>query len=401
MLEYPRARHDLEFIPLDHQGQRMILVRDRLELVEPGTGVRPELMPALQLLDGSRSLADLQVELTALQGGEAVTRDDLLAFLSELDAAGLLDSPRYQAKKTTAAAAFAASPVREPAFAGQAYPQDLEELAQALDDILAEAPEVSPGKPPLAVVAPHIDPAAGRSGYAAAYAALRGTRPGRVIVLGVGHQLLQGLFCLTDKAFATPLGNIPADSAAVARLRQAKALVDPDDLPHRAEHSVEFQAIFLRHVLGDAAFSLVPILCGAPQGVLPEYSRQAFLEAAGPFLAALRELAAEPGTLMVAGVDFCHIGLKFGHSKPATHLEAEAMAHDRALLRCLCAGDATGFWAESARVEDGYNVCGFTALATLLESLPPGQGKVLCHDIMREPPTRSAVTFAAAAFTRP
>ena len=57
------------------------------------------------------------------------------------------------------------------------------------------------------------------------------------------------------------------------------------------------------------------------------------------------------------------------------------------------------FWAESARVDDAYNVCGLTALATLAEVLPPAAMVLLGHDIMREAPTLSAVSFAAATFT--
>jgi AmmeMemoRadiSam system protein B len=379
----------------------MILVRDRLDLVPAGTGFSPELLPVLELLDGSRSLEALGRELAAMRGGEPVDLDELEPFLGELDAAGLLETDRYRARRAKVAAAFARSPVRQPYFAGQAYPGEPAELGRYLDDILAGAPDRAPTGRVRAVVAPHIDPEAGRAAYAAAYAALRGATPRRVVVLGVGHQIQDGLFCLTDKVHATPLGEVPADVAAVTGLRRAGGrAVAGDDLPHRAEHSVEFQAVFLRHVLG-RDFSLVPILCGSPRGILAEASREAFLEAAGPFLAALAGLAADPDTLVVAGVDLCHIGVKFGHNLPAARLEKAALAHDRALLDCLCAGDAAGFWAESARVEDAYNVCGLTALAALAELGLPEPGTVLCHDILREPPTQSAVTFAAAVFARP
>ena len=401
-MEHPRARHDLEFIPFDHEGRQMILVRDRLGIVPYGTGVPPGLLPILALMDGLRSLDDLAREITALQGGRAVSREDVQSVLAELDQAGLLDTERYQAAKAQAAADFAARDTRGAVFAGQAYPDTPQLLSPYLDAVLNLAPAGSPlpaGRL-VGVIAPHIDPEAGKAAYAAAYAPLRGLSPRRVIVLGVGHQIIRGLYSLTDKAYATPLGDVPADAAAVDKLRRAGGkAVDPSELQHRDEHSVEFQAVFLRHVLGDAPFSIVPILCGSPVGALPAFSRQAFLDAAGPFLDALRELAAAPDTLVVAGVDFCHVGPKFGHDKPAELLEEAAMAPDAALLDALSRGDAEGFFAESARVEDRYNVCGLTALATLAEILPPSELTVLCRDIMREKETASAVTFAAAAVT--
>lgn len=399
--DHPRARHDLEFIPFDHEGQPTILVRDRLEIVPWGTGIPQGLLPVLALMDGRQSLAGLAAAVTEAQGGRLVTAEDVAGLVVELDKAGLLDTAGYRERKAAVAAAFAAAPTRPTVFAGQAYPATPAELAAYCDELLAEAPaEAQPAAAPLAIIAPHIDPEAGRAGYAAAYAAIRGAAPRRVIVLGVGHQLMAGLYSLTDKPFATPLGEVAADVAAVARLRRAGAgCLDPSELPHKAEHSIEFQAVFLRHVLGDAPFAMVPVLCGSPLGVLPEASRQAFRAAAGPFLAELAELAREPGTLIVAGVDFCHIGGKFGHAEPAEALEDAALAHDRALLAALAAGDAEAFWAESARVEDAYNVCGLTALATLVEALPPASMTLLGHDIMREAATLSAVTFAAAAFT--
>jgi len=395
--EYPRARHDLEFIPFEHEGQTMILVRDRLDLVPWGTGVPSGILPVLALMDGRRSLEAIATEVTAMQDGRLVTAADVQGLLAELDEAGLLDSARYQEKKAAVAAAFAAQTVRDPIFAGQAYPEMPGALQPYLDELLAGANAPLGGV--SALIVPHIDPDAGKAAYAAAYGALRGECPRRVVVLGVGHQIINGLYCLTDKAFATPLGTLANDTAAVARLRQAGGLaVDPDDLPHRCEHSIEFQTIFLRHAFGDAPFALVPILCGAPFGVLPHYSREAFREMAGPFLTELAALLREPGTLVVAAVDFCHIGPKFGHAKPAEALEEAAMAHDVALLDALSRGDADGFWAESVRIKDEFNVCGFMALATLIEALPPATLSILCHDLLREPAAHSAVTFAAAAF---
>ncbi|WP_043637777.1 AmmeMemoRadiSam system protein B [Desulfovibrio sp. TomC] len=397
----PRARHDLEFIPFDHEGQPAILVRDRLEIVPWGTGIPPGVLPVLALLDGRHTLAEVAAAVTEAQGGRLVAAEDVAGLVAQLDTAGLMDSPGYRERKAAIAAEFAAAPRRDTVFAGQAYPDTPAALAGYLDELLAEAPaEATADAAPLAIIAPHIDPEAGRAGYAAAYAAIRGCAPSRVIVLGVGHQLMAGLYCLTDKPFATPLGEVAVDAAAVARLRQAgQGCVDPSELPHKAEHSIEFQAVFLHHTLKKTPFAMVPILCGSPAGLLTETSRRAFRDATGPFLDALAELVRQPGTLIVAGVDFCHIGGKFGHAEPAEALEEAALAHDRALLDALAAGDPDAFWAESARVDDAYNVCGLTALGTLAEVLPPAAMVLLGHDIMREAPTLSAVSFAAAAFT--
>jgi hypothetical protein len=115
----------------------------------------------------------------------------------------------------------------------------------------------------------------------------------------------------------------------------------------------------------------------------------------------IRDIQTEPShtTLIVAGVDFSHIGLKFGHSVAAGSLEDSASSHDRTLLERLEQADADGFWGEMLRVEDRFHVCGFPALACLLEILPPSTATILDYGIYRENATGSAVTFAAAAFT--
>ena len=115
-----------------------------------------------------------------------------------------------------------------------------------------------------ALVAPHIDLNVGYKSYAQAYGMLQDATPTRVVVLGTGHQLQEGLFSLTDKDFETPLGIIKSDGEAVDRLkRSGQGIVALNDFIHRSEHSVEFQLIFLQHVMKTKDFTIIPILCGS------------------------------------------------------------------------------------------------------------------------------------------
>ena len=103
----------------------------------------------------------------------------------------------------------------------------------------------------------------------------------------------------------------------------------------------------------------------------------------------------------MAGVDFSHIGLKFGHDRPAEYLESQSIAHDKRLLEHLSRLDKERFWEESREVKDRFNVCGFSALACLLEVLPPCKGEILDYQVWHEEATKSAVSFAGAVFTSP
>jgi len=69
------------------------------------------------------------------------------------------------------------------------------------------------------------------------------------------------------------------------------------------------------------------------------------------------------------------------------------------LLKALTALDADSFWEDSGKVKDQYNVCGFAALACLQEVLPPCKGHLLGYEMWHEEATRSAVSYAAMAFT--
>lgn len=406
----PRFRRDLEFIPVSHEGQQLVLVRDQLGLIPEGRAMAAEFFQLLALFDGSRTLDEVQSLILTQAAGQGVDEDLALRIFNDLDAAYLIDSPRYRTARERVAQAYLANPTRACALGGRSYPNDADELRAWLDDILA-TPAASTGSAPggriKALVAPHIDPPVGAAGYAAAYGELQAQtapRPRLALTLGVGHGLADGLFSLTSKDFETPLGIVPTASELVQELREAAGrcafprVCASSDFAHRSEHSIEFQTLFLKRLYADEECVLLPILCGSLLYGLPEYSRQAFRDAAGPFLDALAAIAGREDVLLVAGVDFSHIGPKFGHSEPAAELESAASAHDLALLGHLLRQDADAFWAESAAVRDRYNVCGFSALATLLEILPPSAGRSLHYQLWNEQPTRSAVSFAAAAF---
>jgi AmmeMemoRadiSam system protein B len=82
----------------------------------------------------------------------------------------------------------------------------------------------------------------------------------RVVLLGPCHRVaVRGLATPTVQAFATPLGNIPLDRAALDALADLPQVV-ASDAAHAQEHSLEVQLPFLQTVLGE--FKLVPLAVG-------------------------------------------------------------------------------------------------------------------------------------------
>jgi AmmeMemoRadiSam system protein B len=398
--ERPKIREDLDFFPVQSAGATVIMIRDGLGLIEEGKGISPELYKVMTMLDGTRSLRDVQLDLIRQQGGRLISIEEVEALLAKLDSSYLLDSQRYKEARKEIIANFSAQKIRYCSHAGISYPKEEEELRDRLETIVAaqQVPSFPDGKI-TALVAPHIDLEAGKRVYSNAYQAIKGVTPERVIVLGVGHSMAKEMFSLTEKTFETPLGRVETDQKTVRELMKAgDTIVSRDDFAHRDEHSIEFQLIFLQHILRGSPFTIVPILCGSLIRCLPEYTREKYQSIGGDFLRILADTAAGEDTILIAGVDLSHVGPKFGHDMPASFIIDQSEKHDRQLLHFLCAGSADGLWSESARIEDKYNVCGFSALACLLETLPPSQGHLLGYEISREDPTRSAVSFAAAIF---
>ncbi|MDH4220814.1 MAG: AmmeMemoRadiSam system protein B, partial [Candidatus Aminicenantes bacterium] len=233
------------------------------------------------------------------------------------------------------------------------------------------------------------------------YRMLKDSSPKKVLLLGTGHNLQESYFSLTEKDFATPLGLTKTDREWVKRLKEAGSeVISSDDFYHRSEHSLEFQLLFLQHLFG-FEFLLLPVLCGSFNRVLSDISRPAEIQGMSPFLSVLKEYTEDDSshTLTVVGVDFSHIGPKFGHRHVASSLLLEAKEHDRLLIQAISQGDVEDFWAEAKRVNNRYRVCGFSALAILMELLSGRKGHVLGYDFWMEGATQSAVSFAALAFS--
>jgi AmmeMemoRadiSam system protein B len=326
-------------------------------------------------------------------------------MLNELDAAFLIDSDRYRQERGRIAEEYAHLEVREAFLAGKSYPVEPERLRDYLEGILEAENNSAEGLEKgeiIALVTPHIDLNVGKNIYAKAYKTLTASPPDSVLLLGTGHSIQEHYFSLTEKDFATPLGRVKTDREWMRRLKEAGSqVVSPHDFDHRSEHSLEFQLLFLQYLFG-LEFSLLPVLCGSFQGILPEVSHPSEIQGISDFVSVLKQFTEDKSsrTLILAGVDFSHIGPKFGHLHPASSLLLEAKEQDRVLLEAVCQGDLNTFWSKIQKNDNRYNVCGFSALAVLMELLSGKKGHLLGYDFWMEEATQSAVSFAALAFLR-
>jgi MEMO1 family protein len=408
-MDKPKIRA-VEAFPIEQQGQTFILLRDP-------TGIAPEPiligMGAYFLItqmDGTNQRLDLQAAFVR-RFGEILPSEQIQQLIEALDRAYFLDSTRYAERVRAVAQEFKQNPERPAALAGLAYEKDPVQLRQEIAAFFTRpgAPgEIrtprSDGSALSGLISPHIDPRRGGAAYAHAYGELlTRRRPELVIILGTSHYGLgPQLFTATAKDYATPLGIVRTDGEFVERL--AAHYDDGDlfeqELLHRNEHSIEFQALFLAWSLGVADYQIVPILVGSFHEMVLSGETPARNQRVAGFLEALRaQIEAESRrVLIIAGVDFAHVGKKFGDSYSADEKIAQWVKHeDLALIENIKRGDPDGFFADVAKDRDARKICGLSPMYTQLELLRDHSARLLMHDIAMEPQTESAVSFASLA----
>jgi AmmeMemoRadiSam system protein B len=153
------------------------------------------------------------------------------------------------------------SSIRRTAVSGTFYPGEAAALAAEVASYLAAAP-ASAMMPPKAIIAPHAGYMYSGPIAASVYARLAPLRGkvARVVVAGPAHRVhVAGAAIPSVEAFASPLGPVPLDGAALARLRELP-FVEVSDRAHALEHSLEVHLPFLQAVLG--SFRLVPVVVG-------------------------------------------------------------------------------------------------------------------------------------------
>jgi AmmeMemoRadiSam system protein B len=156
--------------------------------------------------------------------------------------------------------------------------------------------------------------------------------------------------------------------AVAARLGDAAFRAE---IVHRDEHSIEFQAVYLKHRFGDHPLTMVPILCGGfhaliDQGKTPREEPQ--FEA---LIAAVREAERTLGgdTVYVAGADLSHVGPRFG-DPPIDARTKEVEAIDRGRWRRRATPKA---FASIAAHQDSSRICA-TAGLRRCAAPPPAPG---------------------------
>ena len=124
--ERPQLR-PIEAIPAEYEGQRIIILRDPLEMKPQPTGINAASAPALALMDGTRTVPEIRAAV-ALQYGLQATDRSLYQMVRALDDALLLGNGKFQIAYRRAVAAYRATDSRPMSHAGAVYPRAVADL---------------------------------------------------------------------------------------------------------------------------------------------------------------------------------------------------------------------------------------------------------------------------------
>jgi AmmeMemoRadiSam system protein B len=394
----PKLRMNLDIMLSPVTDRPGLLIRDRLRYSDTTLIIPPSLIPALLLLDGTRTKLDLQAELARSLGtpeiGNAIGH-----LLEALSQAGFLEDETYAKLKQGRILAFTESPVRQAAHAGSAYPAEIGPLRDLMQHYLDGAAPTRKGI--MGIAAPHVSPQGGWQSYRAAYQELTpDLRDRTFVVLGTSHYGQPGKFGLTHKPFQTPFGKTRIDQTLVAELAaQPAALLE--DYCHAIEHSIEFQVVFLQAIYG-ADVRILPLLCGPFANTMHADEFPEDDEHVKRFLEALREIAEREKQRLfwVLGVDMAHMGTRFGDTF-AAHADRDEMSlvRERDMLRIerMNASDARGFWNLIKENRDDLKWCGSSPIYTFMKVVPQARGTLHRYQQWNID-EKSVVSFAGISF---
>lgn len=412
MNQYPKLRF-LEAIPLEEDQTQHFALRDPAGIAEEVIVVTGEALFLMQYFDGKHSLLDIRAEYQRTFGA-FLPEERLHKLVTQLERTYFLEGEVFQEYQRSLEKDVLSQTLRRAAHAGSSYPNEPQALRAQLDQFYVKSGEdlhhnqhtqTHASARVMALIAPHIDLRVGGVCYTHAYRALAAAPADVFVILGTGHSGLHNCYSCLPQDFETPLGVVPHDAEFIRELTWRHPFeLFAEPLPHRAEHTIEFQTVYLQHLLGGKhEFTIVPLLCSYAYVMMTDERFRRERKIIEAFVEALRQTCAQQTArgkkvCVIASVDFSHVGPRYGdpHAPDAAFLQNVRNA-DYELIEAITRVDANRFVASTARIEDQYRVCGFAPMHTLLAATTAKTGKLLQYEQGRVDDQKSVVSYASMA----
>jgi AmmeMemoRadiSam system protein B len=396
-MEYPRMRW-VEVLPVSQDGREMFYLKDPEGLTEKSLVVSKDVLFLIALMDGKRSLRDLQAEYVRASG-TVVHLEQIQSVVEAMDTGLLLDNERFQACLQELKNEYEAAPYRQPCCSGRSYPDNREDLFAYLEKMFAgtNRPEVS--REIRGILAPHIDYARGYKVYRETYKYLPFTDKELIVVFGTCHGLTPNLWNISLKDSYTPFGILPCTSGLATLVRENPVLNKHlDEWCHRTEHSIELQLPIIQFQLQDRNVEILSILTGSMHEHVTGKDQPDGrpLQDLADNLKRVLEKYGKP-YLLVAGADLAHIGAQFGDKYELDRpVMRQSKAKDEEILETVKQVHSQHFLAAIRAEEDRRRICGLAPIYFQLSLLEGSTCDLVEYDQWTD--GASSVSFAGAVF---
>jgi AmmeMemoRadiSam system protein B len=414
----------------DPSGKKLTMLglADARQISEKMVVTAPAVQTLIPLMDGSRGIDDIVTQI-----GHGLNRPIMEGLVAQLDDAGLLEGPTFQALLEKSREEFDSTSILPPGgtaqFADllvmQAVGKDATEEQKAergpaklreifdlwMAEALKEAPKPSFDQLPKAIVAPHIDYQRGWVNYAHVYGRLRVCdRPDRIVILGTNHFGMGTGVVGCDKGYESPLGvcNLDDQLADLLREKLGEKLFE-HRFDHEREHSIELHIPWIQHIFGKDEAGEYPSV----MGVLvhdPAMNNGESYDGKGvgidPFATALKQsLAALEGkTLIISSCDLSHCGPAFGdpqplagETEPAQQARNKIVQHDLQMLDMVVKNKPSELIASMAWQQNPTRWCSTGNLVATLKVVEPKEVELLNYAAAMDQQGITWVSSAAMA----
>lgn len=396
-MEKPRIRF-VEVVPFEQDGQKLYLLRDPEGISERSLAVSQDVLFLLSLMDGSRSMEDLQEEYKQ-SFANPIQVEQIRSIVEGMDDNLLLHNERFQRHMADLVESYAALACRPSFLAGKSFPVGEDDLRKALSGFLGNQDGVeAPGRI-RGILAPHIDYMRGKRVYAEAYDYLPHAEYDLIVIFGTCHGFAPALWNISLKDFSTPLGTVK-NAGGLSDLIQNNDVLGRYvfEWPHRNEHSIELQLPIIQYLAGHRKIEILPILNGSMHQFV-KGERTMDDDEPAELMGNLKAVLERYGKsyLVVAAADLAHIGAQFGDrfQCDASVLEQSKNA-DRLILDRIAETDPPGFLQAIIDEGDSRRICGLAPIFFQLSLLRSSKTKVVDYDQWTD--GASSVSFAGAVF---
>ncbi len=400
----PPLRQDLLIHSTMINDTPHIVLSDEIGFAKEQTAFSEMMLHILQQIDGKKSFNDLH-QWVLENINTALTLDSIKEPIEELIKRGFFQTEDFLDYKSNFYNELNKGTVRYPICAGSSYSELKEQLNIEIDEILSTNDKNGIPNNAKAIIAPHIDFKIGKEAhrvYSSAYSAIKNSNPDIVIILGTSHSYSNSFFMMSAKNYLTPLGEAKTNQDVLNYLLEdtPERIAKIDEMAHLKEHSVEFQVVLLQKLFAEKDITFVPVVTGSLHEYLAVHGKPTSDTELMTFITKLQKLETvfEKKVLIIASVDFAHIGRKFGDDFNAEYYLDTVREEDAILLNKLSEGNSGEFLEKISNDRDKWKICGTSPIYLLMQILDNSKGTVLDYGQWHETETSSAVTFSSVAF---